>query len=263
MSGRLTNRIAIVTGGGLGIGRAIALKFGAEGAKVVVGTRTEADGASAVAAIRDAGGEATLVVADIGTRAEATRLVNTAIETYGGLDVLLHNAAYCPSVGIEALTDEDLDRTIDVNLKACFWLTQAALPALKASKQGGRILVTSSISGNHAAARGLVHYSASKAGVTGFVRNLALELGKSGITVNAVEPGMIMTEKLSAPEMAPFFAVMPARVPLGRLGTGDDIAGAMAFLASNEASYITGQSLLIDGGIALPSSLDVEAVTGA
>jgi 3-oxoacyl-[acyl-carrier protein] reductase len=214
-----------------------------------------------VAVFLAAGGVASLVVADIGTRAEATRLVNEAVKIYGGLDVLVHNAAYCPSVGIEALTDEDLDRTIDVNLKACFWLTQAALPALKGSEQGGRILITSSISGNHAAARGLVHYSASKAGVTGFVRNLALEIAKSGITVNAVEPGMIMTEKLSAPEMAPFFAAMPARVPLGRLGTGADIAGAMAFLASNEASYITGQSLLIDGGIALPSSLDIEAVT--
>ncbi|MDB5393142.1 MAG: putative short-chain dehydrogenase, partial [Rhodospirillales bacterium] len=252
MTGRLEGRIAIVTGGGLGIGRAIALKFGQEGAKVIVGTRTATDGESAVAEIKAAGGDATLVTADVGCRAEATRLVDEAIRICGGLDVLLHNAAYCPSVRIEDLTDEDLDRTIDVNLKACFWLTQAALPALKASRQGGRILITSSISGNHAAARGLVHYSASKAGVTGFVRNLALELAKSGITVNAVEPGMIMTEKLSAPEMTPFFAAMPARVPLGRLGKGEDIAGAMAFLASNEASYITGQSLLIDGGISLP-----------
>jgi 3-oxoacyl-[acyl-carrier protein] reductase len=261
MTGRLEGRIAIVTGGGLGIGRAIALKFGAEGAKVVVGTRTQADGESAVAEIKAAGGEASLVVADIGTRAEATRLVNEAIKIYGGLDVLLHNAAYCPSVGIEALTDENLDRTIDVNLKACFWLTQAALPALKSSQRGGRILITSSISGNHAAARGLVHYSASKAGVTGFVRNLALEIARTGITVNAVEPGMIMTEKLSIPELAPIFGAMGPRVPVGRLGVGADIAGAMAFLASDEASYITGQSLLIDGGISLPSSLDIEAVT--
>jgi 3-oxoacyl-[acyl-carrier protein] reductase len=261
MGGRLEGKIAIVTGGGLGIGRAIALRFAAEGAKVVVGTRTESDGESAVAEIRAAGGEATLVVADIGTRAEATRLVREAERIYGGLDILLHNAAYCPSVRIEDLTDADLDRTIDVNLKACFWLTQAALPALKASKGGGRILITSSISGNHAAARGLVHYSASKAGVTGFVRNLALELGRTGITVNAVEPGMIMTERLSAPEMAPFFAAMPARAPVGRLGTGADIAAAMVYLASPEASYITGQSLLIDGGISLPSSLDIEAVT--
>jgi 3-oxoacyl-[acyl-carrier protein] reductase len=107
----------------------------------------------------------------------------------------------------------------------------------------------------------LVHYSASKAGVTGFVRNLALELARSGITVNAVEPGMIMTEKLSVPEMAPVFADMPKRVPVGRLGAGADIAAAMVYLASAEASYVTGQSILIDGGISLPSSLDIEAVT--
>jgi 3-oxoacyl-[acyl-carrier protein] reductase len=261
MGNRLKGRIAIVTGGGLGIGRAIAKRFGAEGAKVVVGTRTAADGLSVVAEIRAAGGEAKFVQADIGTRAEATRLVQEALRIYGGLDILLHNAAYCPSVRIEDLTDADLDRTIDVNLKACFWLTQAALPALKASKEGGRILITSSISGNHAAARGLVHYSASKAGVTGFVRNLALELARTGITVNAVEPGMIMTEKLSAPELAPIFASMAGRVPVGRLGAGADIAGAMVYLASAEAAYVTGQSLLIDGGISLPSSLDIEAVT--
>jgi 3-oxoacyl-[acyl-carrier protein] reductase len=257
MAGRLYDRIAVVTGAGLGIGKAIALKFALEGAKVVIGTRTKADGESAAAEIEAAGGDASLVIADIGTRAEATHLVAEAIRIYGGLDVLLHNAAYFPSARIEELTDADLDRTIDINLKACFWLTQAALPALAASKKGGRILVTSSISGNHAAAHGLVHYSASKAGVTGFIRNLAMEIAHTGITVNAVEPGMIMTERNTVPAMADLFAAMPARVPLGRLGKGADIAAAMAFLASDEAAYITGQSLLVDGGISLPSSLDV------
>ena len=263
MTDRLKNRIAIVTGGGLGIGRAIAKRFGAEGAKVVIGTRTAKDGESAVAEIRAVGGEASLVVVDVDSRAEATRLVEESVRLYGGLDILLHNAAYCPYARIEDLSDDDLDRTFSVNLKACFWLTQAALPALKQSKGGGRILVTSSISGNHAAAKGLVHYSASKAGVTGFVRNLALELAKTGITVNAVEPGMIITEKLSGPEMEGFRTMMPPRVPVGRLGTGDDIAAAMVYLASTEASYVTGQSILIDGGISLPSSLDIEAVTDA
>lgn len=261
MGNRLDGKVAIVTGGGLGIGRAIAKRFAAEGAKVVIGTRTAKDGESAVTEIHAAGGQASLVQVDIGSRAEAARLVNEAVRLHGGLDILLHNAAYCPYARIEDLTDDDLDRTLTVNLKACFWLTQAALPSLKKARDGGRILITSSISGNHAAARGLVHYSASKAGVTGFVRNLALELGRTGITVNAVEPGMIITEKLSGPEMEGFRKAMPPRVPVGRLGTGDDIAGAMVYLASPEASYVTGQSLLIDGGIALPSSLDIEAVT--
>ena len=263
MGDRLSNRIALVTGAGLGIGRAIAMRFAAEGAKVVVGTRTAADGAAVVAEIKKSGGDAVLVVADVGTRAACARLVGEAQAHYGGLDILLHNAAHCPFAAIEDLTDADLDRTLDVNLKACFWLTQAALPALKASSGGGRILITSSISGNHASAKGLVHYSASKAGVTGFVRNLALELAKHKITVNAVEPGFILTERNNAPQMADFVKGAAQRTPLGRCGESDDIAGAMLFLASRDASYLTGQSILIDGGISLPSSLDIEAVTDA
>lgn len=260
MGGKLANRVALVTGAGLGIGRAIALRFAAEGAKVVVGTRTAADGEAVVAEIKKNGGTATLVAADVATRAACTQLVEETQKLYSGLDILMHNAAYCPYARIEDLTDADLDRTFDVNVKACFWLTQAALPLLKQSK-AARILITSSISGNNASAKGLVHYSASKAGVTGFVRNLALELGKSKITVNAVEPGFIRTERNAAPHMADFLKGAAQRTPLGRAGESDDIAGAMAFLASDEASFITGQSILIDGGISLPSSLDIEAVT--
>lgn len=260
MGDKLKGRIALVTGAGLGIGRAIALRFAAEGAKVVVGTRTASDGEAVVAEIRNQGGEAILVSADVATRAECTRMVEETKRHFGCLDILMHNAAYCPYARIEDLTDADLDRTFDVNVKACFWLTQAALPMLKASA-GGRILITSSISGNHASAKGLVHYSASKAAVTGFVRNLALELGKSKITVNAVEPGFILTERNQGPHMADFVKSAVVRTPLGRCGESDDIAGAMVFFASSDASYITGQSLLIDGGISLPSSLDIEAVT--
>lgn len=263
MGERLQNRVALITGAGLGIGRAIAQRFAAEGACVVVGTRTAADGESVVAEIKRNGGSARLVVADVGTRAACTQLVEETKAAYGALDILLHNAAYCPYARIEDLTDDDLDRTFTVNLKACFWLTQAALPMLKTSKGGGRIIITSSISGNHASAKGLVHYSTSKAGVTGFVRNLALELGKHAITVNAVEPGFILTERNRAPHMEGFLKQAPPRVPLGRLGESDDIAGAMVFLASADSAYMTGQSLLIDGGISLPSSLDIEAVTDA
>jgi len=258
---KLKDRIALVTGAGLGIGRAIALRFAAEGARVVVGTRTVSDGEAVVAEIQKRGGQAVLVAADVSTRAACTQLVEETKKHFGGLDILMHNAAYCPYARIEDLTDADLDRTFDVNVKASFWLTQAALPMLKVSKGGGRILITSSISGNHASAKGLVHYSASKAAVTGFVCNLALELGKSKITVNAVEPGFILTERNSGPHMADFVKNAAARTPLGRCGESDDIAGAMVFFASADASYVTGQSLLIDGGISLPSSLDIEAVT--
>jgi 3-oxoacyl-[acyl-carrier protein] reductase len=258
---RLKNRIALITGGGLGIGRATAMRFAAEGAAVVVGTRTAADGETVVAEIKRAGGSARLVVADVGTRAACTGLVEETKQAYGGLDILLHNAGYCPYARIQDITDEDLDRTFTVNLKACFWLTQAALPLLKKSSGGGRIIITSSISGNNASAKGLVHYSTSKAGVTGFVRNLALELARDNITVNAVEPGLIRTERNSAPQMADFMKSAAKHAPLGRVGEGDDIAGAMVFLASKDAAYMTGQSLLVDGGISLPSSLDIEAVT--
>ena len=261
MGDKLKDRIALVTGAGLGIGRAIALRFAAEGARVVVGTRTVSDGEAVVAEIQKRGGQAVLVAADVSTRAACTQLVEETKKHFGGLDILMHNAAYCPYARIEDLTDADLDRTFDVNVKASFWLTQAALPMLKVSKGGGRILITSSISGNHASAKGLVHYSASKAAVTGFVCNLALELGKSKITVNAVEPGFILTERNSGPHMADFVKNAAARTPLGRCGESDDIAGAMVFFASADASYVTGQSLLIDGGISLPSSLDIEAVT--
>ncbi len=250
MSARLKGRIAVVTGSGLGIGRAIALRLAADGARVVVATRTASDGETTCAMIRDAGGEAHLHLCDLSDKDQAQNLIAATAERFGGLDIVCHNAAAFPYAPFKDLTDDALDLCVDVNLKACFWLARAAYPHLQKSA-APRILVTSSVSGNHANAPGLTHYSATKAGVTGFVRNLGLELAPQGITVNAVEPGFILTERMRAPEKAAMVAETIVQIPARRGGAPSDVANLMAFLASDEAAYITGQSIVVDGGLTL------------
>jgi 3-oxoacyl-[acyl-carrier protein] reductase len=257
MSRQLQGRVAVVTGGGRGIGRAIARRFAEAGASVVIGTRTESAGRAVLEEIRAAGGEAELVICDIGFKSEAVALIEQTGKLFGGLDILVHNAGVFPYAPLQSLTDEDLDRSIDVNLKACFWLARAALPLLTNSAHGGRILVTSSVSGNHANAPGLAHYSATKAGVTGFVRNLALDLAPVGITVNAVEPGFILTERNRDPAIADMVNATIAQIPMRRGGDPVDVANLMAFLASGEASYITGQSIVVDGGLTLGTASSI------
>jgi len=247
---RLAGRVALVTGAGQGIGRGIARAFAAEGARVVIGTRSAGPGEETVAAIRDTGGEADLVTVDVASRGGCDALVAAAVARHGGLDILLHNAAAFPFASIDGLDDEALDATLTLNVKSCFWLAQAALPHLRRSR-APRILITSSVSGNHATAPGLTHYSASKSAVTGFVRNLALELAGEGITVNAVEPGFILTERNRVPEMAALVANTVRQIPMRRAGQPADIAGAMLFLASDDAAYVTGQSIVVDGGLTL------------
>jgi 3-oxoacyl-[acyl-carrier protein] reductase len=251
MQRRLEGRVAVVTGAGIGIGRAIARRFAGEGAHVVVGTRTAADGEETVALIRTAGGRAELIRCDVGVREQATQLIRQTEQAHGRLDILVHNAGIFPMASLQDLVDADLDAVIDVNLKACFWLARAALDSLKKAAGGGRILVTSSVSGNHANAPGLTHYSAAKAGVTGFVRNLALDLAPWQITVNAVEPGFIVTERKQRPEMSAMVEATVAQIPMRRGGDPMDVAHLMAFLASAEAAYITGQSIVVDGGLTL------------
>lgn len=259
MTKRLAGKAVLITGSGRGIGRGIAKVFASEGAKVVV-TDLRAEDCEAVAAeIRSAGGEAFALVADLTRHDEAKRLVAAGAEHYGALDVLVHNAGVYPFAPLEQLTDETLELTLTINLKACFWLTQAALPMLKRAAGGGRIVVTSSGSGTDSATPGLTHYSASKAGVTGFVRNAALELAPYGINVNGVRPGFItheMTTRMGVPDAA--VQLIASKIPAGRTGSPEDIANAMLFFASADSAYVTGQTLLIDGGLHLKNVTAIE-----
>jgi len=246
----LTGRIALVTGSGQGIGRAIAQVFAAQGAKVLLATRSEASGAETLRLIREAGGSAELLVVDLSTRAAANQAVAATLRAFGGLDLLIHNAAVFPMENLRDLRDEILESTLAVNLKSCFWLTQAALPALCRAEHP-RIVITSSVTGPRTAIPGLSHYAASKAGVNGFIRAAALELAEHRVTVNGVEPGLIATQAMANLGDSPALA---ASIPLKRLGSPQDIAHAMLFLASEQAGYITGQTLIVDGGALLPEN---------
>ena len=249
----LSEKVAIVTGSGQGIGEGIARVFAKAGAKVVIATRSEANGRMVTDSIVKAGGVAWLNQTDIGRRSEVKRVVAQTVERFGRLDIVVHNAAVYPVIAIEQLSDEDLDRTLAVNLKAGFWLIQEALPHLR-KRGGGRFLFTSSVTGPNVAMPGTAHYAASKGGMNGLIRTAALEYARQNITVNGVEPGYILTpamEALGGPEA---LTQMASQIPLGKLGSPFDIANAMLFLASDAASYITGQTIVVDGGSTLPES---------
>lgn len=242
--------MAIITGASAGIGRGIAQIFAQEGAKIVAASRNIEAGERLVQEIRDAGGDAIFVVADISRKLDNEKVAAAALERFGRIDILVHNAGIFWEVMLDDMTEDDWDRCHNLNLKGTLFSTQAVLPAMKRQKHG-RILVTSSITGPKTGMPGFAHYGATKGGVNGFVRNAAVELAPHGITVNAVEPGNILTEGL-ADLGEDYLATMTKAIPLGKLGSPEDIAYAMAFLASDEAGWITGQTLTVDGGQTLP-----------
>lgn len=249
----LQDRVALVTGGGRGIGAAIATVMAQAGAKVMIVNRTGSAAEDVAQAIRNAGDTATALECDIGSRATVEQAVHATLERYGALDIVVHNAAICPWRKLAELDDDTLDKTLAVNLKACFWLLQTAAPHLK-QRGHGRMLVTSSVTGPRVAMPGSTHYAASKAGVNGFIRSAALEYAADRITVNGVEPGYIAKQSgslLANPEKARRITQF---IPLGELGQANDIAYAMCFLASAAARYITGQTIVVDGGSTLPES---------
>ena len=250
MSKRLNGRSALVIGAARGIGAAIAERFVEEGAKVVIAdVEVEAGRATATRL----GGR--FINTDVSRQEDAERAVAEAVSAHGGLDILVQNAGIYPWTLIENIEPDEWDRVLAVNLKGVFLAAKAALAVMKA-KRYGRMVFTSSITGPRVTSPGHGHYSASKAGINGFIKAAGLEFATYGVTVNGVEPGNILTEGIKAHRSQEFIKMMEEAVPLGRLGTPRDIANAVAFLASDEASYITGTTIIVDGGQTLPEGKD-------
>lgn len=250
---RLSGKVAIVTGAGQGIGEAIARLFAREGAEVVVNGRTETKVRRVADAIDKDGGVALGVTADIGSAQGVNELIKSAVNRFQRINILVHNAGIFPYGLLEEMEDDAWNEVIDVNLTSAYRLTHAALPYMK-KQPGGRILFTSSVQGNRAAVPGCSHYAASKAGINGFIRAAALELSPYAITVNGVEPGLVLTpgtENVISKEKQRQWAQY---VPLKRWGQPLDIAHAMLYFASPDADYVTGQTLIVDGGALLPAS---------
>lgn len=245
----LRDRVAIVTGSSRGIGRAIALELARQGAKVVVNYQASASAAEEVVAhIVEGGGQAIAVQADVSRAGEAERLTQAALETFGTVDILVANAGIARDTLLMRMSEEDWDAVLDTNLKGAFFCAKA-VQRVMLRKRAGRIILIGSVVGL-AGNVGQANYAAAKAGLIGFGRTLAKELGSRGITVNIVAPGFIqtaMTARLSE-EMV---TQAMARIPLGRLGQPEDVAAVVAFLASDAAGYLTGQVIGVDGGLAL------------
>jgi len=242
---RLQDKVAMITGSARGIGRATALAFAAEGAQVIVCDMDAAGGEQTAADIRAAGGRAQFVQVDVTDRASVDALVQAAQARFGRIDVLVNNAGVLRDRSLLKMTEQDFDFVINVNLKGVFNCTQAVAPLLAA--QGSGVILNASsvvgVSGNY----GQTSYVASKAGVIGMTKVWARELGPKGVRVNAVAPGFISTEMLAGiPDKV--MEELKAKISLRRLGRPEDIAHAYVFLASDEAAYITGHVLHVDGG---------------
>ncbi len=245
--GRLQDKVAVITGGGSGMGRASCLAFAAEGARVVVVDRTIASGEETARAVSDEGGEAFFFEADVSDGADVAGMVAAAVDRWGRLDVLFNNAGIeGPSVRLGEYDEAEWDQVIAVNLKAVYLGMRAAIPQM-VSQGGGVILSTASAAGLVGLARSSA-YSAAKAGVVGLTRTVALEYGPQGVRVNCICPGFVSTPMLERVLGDRDESVLRQVAPLRRVGAAEDIARAAVYLASDDASYVTGVAFAVDGG---------------
>lgn len=244
---QLTNQVALVTGGAKGIGKGISESLAEAGAKVII---ADIDAVAGEATAKAINGE--FIAMDVTQQALVIKGIESIVAKYGKLDIVCSNTGVFPQATLEKMTESDWDFMQTVNVKSMFFVVQAALKQMQ-KQNYGRVIITSSITGSVTGFPGWSHYGASKAAQLGFMRSAALEYARFGITVNAVLPGNILTEGLAA-QGATYLEQMKATIPTHTLGEPKDIGYAAAFLASKEAKFITGQTLIVDGGQILPES---------
>jgi 3-oxoacyl-[acyl-carrier protein] reductase len=245
---RFADKVVLVTGAGRGIGRAIAESFAAEGAKVMVSARKTALGEQVVAVIGQRGGKAALTVGDVSRRADIGAMIRDTERAYGGLDIVVHSAADAAMGRVAAMSDEVFDTQVHANIHSLFWLAKDALPLLAKARDKGRLIYISSGAANRSFTPGLIPYMASKAYMNAFARGLANEVGRDNVLVNVVEPGLIASDRMREHLDESRAAKIAAAFPVARVGLPAEIAAAVMYLASPEAGYITGTTLLVDGG---------------
>ena len=253
----LEGQVAVVTGAASGVGRGIAQVLAAEGARVAIADVNERGAGDAAAALNADGHEALAIPVDVTDRARTDVMAAAVINAFGGIDILAANAGIYPMVRLADMDDSEWDRVMDINVKGALHAIQSCLPSML-DRGAGRIVLTSSVTGPITGYPGFAHYGASKAAMLGMMRSIALEFARRGVTINAVLPGNVRTEGLD--DLGEEHKrKMLAAIPMGEFADPTDVGWAVRFLASPEARYITGQTLVVDGGQVLPESQDALA----
>lgn len=251
----LTGRVALVTGGAMGIGYAIASRLAEAGASVVIADRNEQEAMQAAQTLSQKGWRVATVTADVSDAAQVEATVAATLTTFGGIDILVNNAGVYPNVPLAQMDDETFMRVVSVNLAGVFRMTKSVSAKMIEQGRGGRIINITSIDALHPSGIGLAAYDASKHGVWGFTKNVALELAPHSIWVNAIAPGGVATPGTGmgtpTPQMADLMKSFAEKIPMGRMADADEIGKVALFLASDMASYMTGSQIVVDGGVLL------------